>query len=140
MAEENSNRKKSTTKRQTPIKRKRTTQRPQKTKKVKRQRVARKLPAPKGSYKIFTIMIFLFFTIYLCGYILVFLSRPSVPVEMVTYGSIESASSLKGLIIREEYLVTSDRAGMPVYNFSENEKVPKGETRSEERRVGKECM
>ncbi len=38
-------------------------------------------------------------------------------------------SSLKGLVIKkEEYVVTSDRAGMPVYNFSENEKIPKGET------------
>ena len=129
MAESNSNKKKTTTKKQTP--RKKTTQKSQKTKKVKKtkkQRVVRKMPAPKGSYKAFTIMIFLIFTIYLCGYILVFLNRPSVPVEMVTYGSIESASALKGLIVREEYLVTSDRTGMPVYNFSENEKVPKGET------------
>ena len=94
----------------------------------KRQRVAKKMPAPKGSYKVFTVLIFLFFTIYLCGYIWVFLNRPSIPVEQVTYGSIENASSLKGLIIREEYVVTSDRTGMPVYNFSENEKVPKGET------------
>ena len=123
MAEGNLNRKKT----KKTITRKKTA-RPQKTKNVKKQRVPRRLPAPKGSYKIFTIMIFLFFTIYLCGYMLVFLNRPSVPVEMVTYGSIENASALKGLIVREEYLVTSDRAGMPVYNFSENEKVPKGET------------
>lgn len=109
-------------------------QKPQKTSKVKipkqknKQHIVRKMPAPKGSYKVFTIMIFLFFTIYLCGYIWAFLNRPSVPVEMVTYGSIESASALKGLVVREEYVVTSDRAGMPVYNFSENEKVPKGKT------------
>ena len=94
----------------------------------KKQRIEKKMPAPRGSYKVFTVLIFLFFTIYLCGYIWVFLSRPSIPVEQVTYGSIENASSLKGLIVREEYVVTSDRAGMPVYNFSENEKIPKGET------------
>lgn len=109
-------------------------QKPQNTSKVKipkqknKQHIVRKMPAPKGSYKVFTVMIFLFFTIYLCGYIWAFLNRPSVPVEMVTYGSIESASALKGLVVREEYVVTSDRAGMPVYNFSENEKVPKGKT------------
>lgn len=109
-------------------------QKPQKTNKIKtatkknKQHIVKKMPAPKGSYKVFTVMIFLFFTIYLCGYIWAFLNRPSVPVEMVTYGSIESASALKGLVVREEYVVTSDRAGMPVYNFSENEKVPKGET------------
>lgn len=106
----------------------------QRTQKIKRiptpknkQNTTRKMPAPRGSYKVFTITIFLFFTVYLCGYIWIFLNRPSVPVEMVTYGSIESASSLKGLIVREEYVVTSDRTGMPVYYFSENEKIPKGD-------------
>ncbi len=147
MAGNTSNRKKNTIPRRTSTRKKlssaqkqpkKTTpkkvQKPQKTNKIKvpiqknKQHIVKKMPAPKGSYKVFTIMIFLFFTIYLCGYIWVFLNRPSVPVEMVTYGSIESASSLKGLVIREEYVVTSDRAGMPVYNFSENEKIPKGET------------
>ncbi len=147
MAGNTSNRKKNTIPRRTSTRKKsssaqkqpkKTTpkkvQKPQKTNKIKvpmqknKQHIVKKMPAPKGSYKVFTIMIFLFFTIDLCGYIWVFLNRPSVPVEMVTYGSIESASSLKGLVIREEYVVTSDRAGMPVYNFSENEKIPKGET------------
>ncbi len=147
MAGNTSNRKKNTIPRRTSTRKKlssaqkqpkKTTpkkvQKPQKTNKIKvpiqknKQHIVKKMPAPKGSYKVFTIMIFLFFTIYLCGYIWAFLNRPSVPVEMVTYGSIESASALKGLVIREEYVVTSDRAGMPVYNFSENEKIPKGET------------
>lgn len=147
MAGNTSNRKKNTIPRRTSTRKKlssaqkqpkKTTpqkvQKPQKTNKIKtatkknKQHIVKKMPAPKGSYKVFTVMIFLFFTIYLCGYIWAFLNRPSVPVEMVTYGSIESASALKGLVIREEYVVTSDRAGMPVYNFSENEKIPKGET------------
>ena len=128
MAGNTSNRKKNTIPRRTSTRKKlssaqkqpkKTTpkkvQKPQKTNKIKvpiqknKQHIVKKMPAPKGSYKVFTIMIFLFFTIYLCGYIWVFLNRPSVPVEMVTYGSIESASSLKGLFIREEYVVTSDR-------------------------------
>jgi len=147
MAGNTSNRKKNTIPRRTSTRKKlssaqkqpkKTTpkkvQKPQKTNKIKvpiqknKQHIVKKMPAPKGSYKVFTVMIFLFFTIYLCGYIWAFLNRPSVPVEMVTYGSIESASALKGLVVREEYVVTSDRAGMPVYNFSENEKIPKGET------------
>lgn len=107
--------------------RKKTTAKSKATKKAVPKNRIKKMPAPKGSYKLFTIAIFLLFTIYLCGYILVFLNRPSVPVEMVTYGTIESASALKGLVIREEYVVTSDKAGMPVYHFSENEKIPKGE-------------
>ena len=141
MAGNTSNRRKSTQPKRTSTRkalpamqkqRKKTTSKVvQRTKKVpiskNRQNMRKKMPAPRGSYKAFTITIFLFFTIYLCGYIWAFLNRPSVPVEMVTYGSIESASSLKGLIVREEYVVTSDREGMPVYYFSENEKVPKGE-------------
>ncbi len=88
---------------------------------------SRKLPAPKGSYKALTIIVFLLFTMYLCGYIWVFLNKPSVPMEVVSYGSIESPSSLEGLIVREEYTVISDRAGMPTYAYSELEKVPKNE-------------
>ena len=108
MAGNTSNRKKNTIPRRTSTRKKlssaqkqpkKTTpkkvQKPQKTNKIKvpiqknKQHIVKKMPAPKGSYKVFTIMIFLFFTIYLCGYIWVFLNRPSVPVEMVTYGSIE---------------------------------------------------
>ena len=97
------------------------------SRKKRKNTVNRKLPAPKRSYKALTIIVFLLFTMYLCRYIWVFLNKPSIPVEVVTYGSIESPSTLEGLIVREEYTVTSDRAGMPTYAYSELEKVPKNE-------------
>lgn len=79
----------------------------------------------RNNSRAITIMIFIFLTIYLLGYLIVFASKPSIAVETVTYGTIDVPATLKGIIIRDEYVVKSTMAGMPEYNYSENDRVKK---------------
>ncbi len=72
------------------------------------------------------ILFFLALAIYLIGYIIAFLNRPSVPVETVIYGNIDTPVSLQGIIVREEHVVTSKSSGSLSYFYSENQKVKKG--------------
>ncbi|NLK37566.1 MAG: hypothetical protein GX299_05730 [Epulopiscium sp.] len=72
------------------------------------------------------IFVFLALAIYLAGYIVAFLNRPSIPVETVAYGNIDTPVSLQGIIVREEQMVSSKSSGKLSYFYSENEKVKKG--------------
>lgn len=80
---------------------------------------------PSHGHRVLSVIVFLFLTIYLLGYLVAFVSKPSIPVETVSYGTIDVPTVLKGLIIRDEYVVKSTIAGNPTYYFSENERVKK---------------
>lgn len=54
-----------------------------------------------------------------------FINKPSVGVETVNYGSIDVPATLRGIIVRDEFVVESSMDGTPEYNYSENEKVAK---------------
>lgn len=80
----------------------------------------------KNGYRVFTVITFVVLTVYLLGYLINFALRPSVRVESVEMGAISAPSAINGLIIREETVVTSGRAGTPVYYYTENQRVAKG--------------
>jgi hypothetical protein len=79
----------------------------------------------RGNHKALTIFIFVGLFVYLMGYVIAFATKPQISIETVNYGTIDSPQSLKGLIIRDEYVVKSTMAGEPEYFYAENEKVPK---------------
>ena len=58
-------------------------------------------------YRVFTGFIFLVLFVYIIGYLGVFLSRPSVSIEAVNYGSVDVPTSLHGIIVRDETVVKS---------------------------------
>ncbi len=76
-------------------------------------------------YKALTVAVFAMLMFYLLGYIIVFMSKPSVPTETVNYGTIDNPQTLKGLIVRDEYVVNSTMDGEISFNYAENSKVPK---------------
>ena len=77
-------------------------------------------------YRVFTGFIFLVLFVYIIGYLGVFLSRPSISVEAVNYGSVDVPTSLHGIIVRDETVVKSKEAGTPSYKYSEYERVKNG--------------
>lgn len=77
-------------------------------------------------YKALTVAVFAMLMFYLLGYIIVFMGKPSVPTETVNYGTIDNPQTLKGLIVRDEYVVNSTMDGEISFNYAEDSKVPKG--------------
>ena len=43
----------------------------------------------RGNYKVLTAVVFVLLLIYILGYIIAYVSRPSVPTETVNYGTID---------------------------------------------------
>lgn len=82
-------------------------------------------PTKKKNHKLLTTVIFSALFIYLIGFLLMFINKPSVGVETVNYGSIDVPATLRGIIVRDEVVVESSMDGQPEYNYSENEKVAK---------------
>ncbi len=66
-----------------------------------------------------------FILIYLFGQVYNFLNNKSVPVEIVNYGTIQLPKIYKGVIIRDEYLVSSSKTGEISYYYTEGERVKK---------------
>lgn len=83
-------------------------------------------PKRRRSYKSITVITFVMLTIYLLGYVVVFMNKSSVGVETVNYGTIDAPTTLNGIIVRDEAVFKSNMEGQPYYNFSDNEKVKKG--------------
>ena len=77
-----------------------------------------------NNHKIFTITVFAALSIYLLGYLVLFLSKPSISIETVSYGSVDVPATLRGIIVRDETIVVSEMSGEPAYNYSEYDKVP----------------
>lgn len=76
-------------------------------------------------YRVMTIIIFCSLLIYLLGYLAVFVSRPSIEVETVEYGSIQVPHVYNGIVVREETVYRSDRTGRPVFNVADKTRVKK---------------
>lgn len=72
-------------------------------------------------------IVFAIVAIYLLGQLVMLLSKSSdINVETVGYGTINTPKIYNGLILREEYVVNSTRAGQPFYQYSQGDYVPKG--------------
>ncbi len=92
----------------------------QEPKRIKKRRPRR------NAHKSITVITFIVLSMYIGGYLLAFLNKPSIGIETVTYGSVEAPKSLNGLIIRDEYVAKSPMDGQPNYNYAEYDKVKKG--------------
>lgn len=79
----------------------------------------------RGNYKVLTAVVFVLLLIYILGYIIAYVSRPSVPTETVNYGTIDSPNTISGVIVRDEMVVKSTASGEAIYNYAENTKAPK---------------
>lgn len=98
----------------------------QKSTTKKTRKVNKRMVRQHHSYTMLAVFVFFVIAIYLVGYIIAFINRPSIPVETVVYGNIDTPVSLQGLIVRDEKVINSKKEGKITYNFSENEKVKKG--------------
>ncbi len=85
--------------------------------------VYKKKKPKKNGHRAFMGIMFTILFIYLLGYFIVFLTKPHISVESVSYGSIDIPQVFKGIIIRDEKVFESPIDGQPVYAYSENEKV-----------------
>lgn len=84
--------------------------------KTRKIRVSRVLP----------MFVFMIIAIYLFGQIITMTAKSSdVNVETVGFGGIDTPQRYTGLIVRDEYVVSSNRAGQPFYQFSEGDFVSK---------------
>ncbi|WP_352399238.1 HlyD family efflux transporter periplasmic adaptor subunit [Anaerotignum sp.] len=85
-------------------------------KRKRRIRVSRVLP----------MFVFMIIGLYLFGQIVTMTAKSSdVNVETVGYGGIDTPKRYTGLIVRDEYLVKSNRTGQPFYQYSEGDYVSK---------------
>lgn len=81
----------------------------------------------KGGHMIMPLIVFAIIAIYLAGQIGMLLAKRSdIDVETVAYGTIDTPEIYTGLILREEYVVNSTRAGQPFYQYSQGDYIPKG--------------
>lgn len=89
---------------------------------------AKAKPKRGGSgYMIMPMIVFMLIAVYLIGQIFLMVSKRSdINMESVAYGSIDTPEIYTGLILRDEYVVESTRAGQPFYQFSQGDYVSKG--------------
>lgn len=85
-------------------------------KRTRRIRVSRVLP----------MFVFMVIALYLFGQMITMSAKKTeVDVETVDYGTLDTPQRYTGLIVRDEYVVASNRTGQPFYEFSEGKYVSK---------------
>lgn len=86
----------------------------------------RKKRSRKANLMILPMFVFVTVAIYLCGQVIAMSTKKTdVDVETVSMGTIHTPENYTGLIVREEYVATSTRAGQPFYRYAEKENAPK---------------
>ncbi len=76
--------------------------------------------------RVLPMFVFMVIAFYLFGQMINMTAKSSdVNVETVGYGEIDTPERYTGLIVRDEYVVTSNRAGQPYYQFSDGDYVSK---------------
>lgn len=75
---------------------------------------------------ILPMFVFLAVALYLCGQMLsMAVKKTDVEVETIAYGTIDTPERYKGLIVRDEYVLTSTRSGETFYQYAEGDYIPK---------------
>ncbi len=77
------------------------------------------------NYRVGTIFVFIVLSIYLSGYLIKFMSKPSISIETLNYGTIDVPATLRGIVVRDEAVVTSSIDGQAEYYYAENDRVGK---------------
>ncbi|MCI7657416.1 HlyD family efflux transporter periplasmic adaptor subunit [Anaerotignum sp.] len=76
--------------------------------------------------RILPLFVFGVIALYLVAQLMMMaVKKPEINVETVSYGTIDTPVSRQGVIVRDEYVVKSDRAGTPFYQYSEGDYVTK---------------
>lgn len=76
--------------------------------------------------RVLPMFVFMVIAIYLFGQMITMTAKSSdVNVETIDYGGIDTPARYTGLIVRDEYVITSDRTGQPFYQFSEGDYISK---------------
>ena len=96
------------------------------------QAAANKSAKPKKKKKrtspilVFTMVLFLIIFVYMMKYLVDFASGgTSVGIESVGYGSIDIPNTFDGLVVRDEYVVSTKMGGEPAFIYSEGDRVKK---------------
>lgn len=89
-------------------------------------------PSPKKKKRrgspinVLTVVLFAIIMIYLVKYAFDFATgSTTVAIETVDYGTIDIPNAFNGLIVRDEYVETSESGGEPTFNYGEGDKVKK---------------
>ena len=77
------------------------------------------------NYRIGTLLLFIVLSIYLSGYLVKLINRPSISIETLNYGTIDVPATLRGIIVRDEVVINSSIDGQAEYYYSENDRVAK---------------
>ncbi|NMA83127.1 MAG: hypothetical protein GX962_04595 [Epulopiscium sp.] len=93
----------------------------ERTKKKTRKKTRKKTAKTNRIY----IGFFVFFSLlfYLLGSVWTLAKKPSVPLEIAVLGFIEEKYTAKGIIIRDEHVISSPKEGFTEYFYAEGEKV-----------------
>lgn len=90
----------------------------------------RPAPNPKAAEKrrranaIVPMIVFISIVLYLCGQMFdLLVEREQVDIETVQIGTLDTPERYTGLIVRDEFVVSSDRSGQVFYEFSEGDAV-----------------
>ncbi|WP_250278918.1 HlyD family efflux transporter periplasmic adaptor subunit [[Clostridium] colinum] len=77
--------------------------------------------------RLFTFIMFIVIISYFGVSIFKSMNKKPIDYETIQYGTIDNASSIKGVIIRDEIVYKASKNGIITFNKSENERVKKGE-------------
>ncbi len=81
----------------------------------------------RGRQMLIPLLVFAIIAFYLLGQIgRLAARRADIDVETVSYGTIDTPEVYTGLILRSEYVVESNRAGQPFYQYAQGDYVTKG--------------
>lgn len=80
------------------------------------------------NHRFISAVTFLMLLIYLSGYLMAFLNKPSIGIETIDYGTIDVPREFQAMVIREEKVVKSSMSGQPFFNYSHGDRVKKGST------------
>lgn len=73
-----------------------------------------------------TVVLFAIILVYMVKYTIDFAAgNTTIGIETVDYGTIDIPNAFDGLIVRDEYVVTSSKGGEPAFNYGEGDKVKK---------------
>lgn len=92
-----------------------------KAKRVRKRRVTKR----ENSTIYIGITCFILISIYLFGYVYQSLGRQTIALEEIKYGDIEVNNNYTGVVIRDEYIVTSPVEGNITYYYNEGERIKK---------------
>lgn len=92
----------------------------------RKKRVKRRKKKIKENSSIYLGLLgFILISIYLFSYLFLYLTKSSISIEPVHYGSIGEPKTYNGIIIREEHVIKSVSKGQATYYYGEGDRVKK---------------